>query len=101
MATETQTVIITSSETYASEDEMVAATSKVLISSAEVDDVAMWDFIWQTLQTESSTRNFSNDNTITVQRTYGTEHSDQVKAFYNVAKTAWEQAGLTVDVTYT
>ena len=101
MTTETQTVIITSSETYASEEEMVAATSEVLISSTEVDDAAMWDFIWETLQAESTTRNFSNDNTITIQRTYNTEHSDQVKSYYDIAKTAWEQAGFTVDITYT
>lgn len=101
MATETQTLIITSSETYAQEDDMLSATSEVLINSTEVDDAAMWDFIWETLQAENTTRNFSNDNTITIQRTYNMEHSDQVKAFYDAAKAAWEQAGFTVDITYT
>lgn len=101
MTTETQTVTITSAETYANEDEMVAATSEVLINSTEVDDAAMWDFIWETLQAKSVSRNFSNDNTITIERTYDAVHSDQVKAFYVTAKAAWEQAGFTVDITYT
>ena len=99
MPLETQTVKI-SSELYTKEDEMVSATSDVLINSPEVDDAAMWDFIWETLQTESMSRNFS-DNTITIERIYDTMYSDQVKEFYNAAKAAWEQAGFTVDITYT
>jgi hypothetical protein len=101
MTTETQTIIIASSETYAQEDDMISATSEVLINSIEVDDVAMWEFIWETLQPESWSRDFSNNNTINVTRTYDAVHSDQVKAFYDTAKAAWEQAGFTVDITYT
>lgn len=100
MATETQTVTITSSETYAEDPDMVAATSNVLIDSTEVDDVAMYRFIWETLEVENMTRTFSNGNTMVVQRTYNTEYSDQVKAFYDIAKVAWEQAGFTIDITY-
>jgi hypothetical protein len=100
MVKETQTLTITSSETYAQEDDMLSATSEALINSTDVDDAAMWDFIWETLQPESMSRDFS-DNTITIERTYDAVHSDQLKAFYDTAKTAWEQAGFTVDITYT
>ena len=101
MATETQTVTITSAETYADDIDIVNATSDVLINSAEVDDVAMYEFIMEELSAASFSRTFDGNNKIIVERTYDAVHSDQVKSFYSIAKSAWEQAGFTVDITYT
>ena len=101
MAIETQTVTITSTETYAEDVDMINATSDVLITSADVDDVAMYEFIMEELNAASFSRTFEDNNRIIVERTYDAVHSDQVKSFYNIAKSAWESAGFTVDITYT
>jgi|14BtaG_2_1085337.scaffolds.fasta_scaffold17398_4 hypothetical protein len=100
MALETQEIVITGSTT--TEQAMINATSAVLVDSSDVDDVAMWEYIYETMSHIDQTRTFSNENTLTVTREYDYDtHGVNIRAFYTIAQAAWENAGYTVTITYT
>ena len=103
MTIETQTITITSPSNYSSQMEMIDATSLMLKTSEVVDDVAMYVYVWETMDYETTSEIiFSNDNTITITRSYNKENfSAELKEFYQQAKQVWEDNGLTVEITYT
>lgn len=103
MTIETQAITITSPSNYSSQMEMIDATSLMLKTSDVVDDVAMYVYVWETIDYETTSDiTFSNNNTIHITRSYNKEDfSTELKEFYQQAKEVWEAQGLTVNITYT